>query len=167
MNNNTVIRMFFAIVIGLFLAAPVFAQEGMSIKGDDTITVLDVDDRPEAVDRIIMLPPHAPERAVERSRHGLETANQARERKQEENRVYGLERAREAREQNIGEQVRDRVMEQERAERPGRPDRPERPEITEQPERPERPERPEVPERPDLPERGNAGGVSESFRNNR
>lgn len=164
MNNNTVIRIVFAIVIGLFLAAPVFAQEETGIEGDDTITVLGEGDRPEAVDRIIMLPSHAPERAVESSRHGLETANQARERNQEENRVFGLERAREAREQNIGEQVRDRVMEKERAERPDKPDRPERPAIMEQPGRPERPE---MPERPELPERGNAGGVSESFRNNR
>ena len=161
MNNNTVIRIVFAIVIGLFLAMPVFAQEEPGIEGDDTITVLGEGDRPEAVDRIIMLPPHAPERAVERSRHGLETANQARERNQEENRVYGLERAREAREQNIGEQVRDRVMEQERAERPDRPDRPD------QPERPAIMDQPERPERPEMPERGNAGGASESFRNNR
>ena len=51
---------------------------------DVTIKVLDSPHaRPDAVTKTIQLPPSASQRAVERSRHGLETANEARDRARE------------------------------------------------------------------------------------
>jgi len=150
MKNITMKRIFFTIVIGIFLASPAFAQVEPGVEGDDTITVLDADDRPEAVDRIIELPAHVPEIAVESSQHGMDTANEARER----NREFGMERAREAREGNIPEHARDREARHERPERPDRPEHPDRPDMPDMDERPDvdRPDRPEQPDRPDMPD---------------
>ena len=51
---------------------------------DVTIKVLESPhERPEAVTKTIQLPPSASQRAVQRSRRGLETANEARDRAHE------------------------------------------------------------------------------------
>ena len=150
MKTNIMTGLIVAIALGVFLIASPSGHAETGVADDDTITVLDFDETPRDFDRRITLPPHVPERAVERSQYGLDTANQARESNQE----FGLERAREAREGNLGEQIRDRVRQ---SDRPERPDRPEPPVVTGKPELPERPEISERPERPELPVTGNPG----------
>lgn len=99
------------LMLGLFVSAPVWAQDAEELEGDDTITVLDEGEDPSNLENDLALPEDAAPEGVENSAFGLETANQARELGRE----FGQQRAAEARESNRDEAVRENIG-QERAE---------------------------------------------------
>jgi hypothetical protein len=107
MRKKGLIMTVFAMGLGLLLAGAVWAEE--PIDGEDTITVFEENQLPGNFDKRIELPERASQRAVERSRHGIDTANQAREMKRE----FGMERSQEARQehnrQETGEIMRERA----------------------------------------------------------
>jgi hypothetical protein len=98
MKNNSLIRTALAVALGLWLTTPVFVQAETGDDGDDTMIVFEADERPADIDNLITLPERASETGVERSRHGLETANEARGKGRE----FGMERAMEARGDHMG-----------------------------------------------------------------
>jgi hypothetical protein len=144
MRIKKVIVIVFAMGLGLFLAGGVWAVESMD--GEDTITVFEENQHPGNFDKIIQLPERASERAVERSRHGLDTANQAREMKRE----FGMQQSQEARQehsrQQTGELMRERARDRNlpSADR-DKPDKPVKDGIVPPAGKDMKPQRPETP----------------------
>ena len=118
-NRNILLSTIAFMMLALIAAAPAFSQQAAESAGEDTITVFQGNQSPEAIDKRITLPDTANQareqhRAREQNREsGKENAERARE----QSREFGMERAREARENNMGEKVReqarDRLMDKE------------------------------------------------------
>lgn len=87
------------VTFGFFACGSVFAQ-GAKNRGQDTMVVVDENQRPEDIVNQIALPDNASQAGVKKAQQGLDTASQVRERNRE--------RAREAAQDGIMDQVRDR-----------------------------------------------------------
>lgn len=120
------------IFAAVLLLATSFAHAGAA--PEVTMSVLESEADVERVISEIQLPARASAVARERSAHGLETANEARERGRE----FGQERA---------EQARDQAS-------PGKSQRPDNPGKPDKPNKPDNPGKPDQPGKPDRPDRG-------------
>lgn len=87
------------VIFGLFTCGSVFAQ-GARNSGEDTMVVVDENQRPDDIVNQITLPGNASQAGVENAQQGVGTASQVRERNRE--------RARQAGQDGIMDQARDR-----------------------------------------------------------
>ena len=107
MKHRTLTSCIFVFILaaGLMLGNAAFAQQNTESGGEDTMTMVGENQRPEDIDNRITLPETAAKERGENSEFGLNTAKQAREQKRE----FGMEKAREARQNNVRDKVQDRV----------------------------------------------------------